>query len=154
MVSACFLHSLPSGDALKFENVPTLTLLCYVSALHINLKLPLSLGTHMKDFSVVSSTKGINARLLCPWSFPGKNTRAGCHFLLQRIPQTQESNPCLWRFLHWQADSLPVRHLGSPIYIKYVCALLRRRQWHPTPVLLPGKSHGRRGLVGCSPWGR
>ena len=29
-----------------------------------------------------------------------------------------------------------------------------RRQWHPTPVLLPGKSHGRRSLVGCSPWCR
>ena len=29
-----------------------------------------------------------------------------------------------------------------------------RRQWHPTPVLLPGKSRGRRSLVGCSPWGR
>ena len=28
-----------------------------------------------------------------------------------------------------------------------------RRQWHPTPILLPGKSHGRRSLVGCSPWG-
>ena len=28
-----------------------------------------------------------------------------------------------------------------------------RRQWHPTPVLLPEKSHGRRSLVGCSPWG-
>ena len=28
-----------------------------------------------------------------------------------------------------------------------------RRQWHPTPVLLPGKSHGRRSLVGCNPWG-
>ena len=30
----------------------------------------------------------------------------------------------------------------------------RRRQWYPTPVLLPGKSHGRRSLVGCGPWGR
>ena len=29
-----------------------------------------------------------------------------------------------------------------------------RRQWHSTPVLLPGKSHGWRSLVGCSPWGR
>ena len=29
-----------------------------------------------------------------------------------------------------------------------------RRQWHPTPVLLPGKSHGWRSLVGYSPWGR
>ena len=28
-----------------------------------------------------------------------------------------------------------------------------RRKWQPTPVLLPGKSHGRRNLVGYSPWG-
>ena len=31
--------------------------------------------------------------------------------------------------------------------------IARRRRWHPTPVLLPGKSHGWRSLVGCSPWG-
>ena len=30
----------------------------------------------------------------------------------------------------------------------------QRRQWHPTPVLLPDKSHGRRSLVGCSSWGQ
>ena len=29
-----------------------------------------------------------------------------------------------------------------------------RRKWQPTPVLLPGKSHGWRSLIGCSPWGR
>ena len=42
-------------------------------------------------------------------------------------------------------------------YITFVCwgrFLLWRRQWHRTPVLLPGKSHGRRSLLGCSPWGR
>ena len=33
-------------------------------------------------------------------------------------------------------------------------ALHQRRQRHPTPVLLPLKSHGQRSLVGCSPWGR
>ena len=32
-------------------------------------------------------------------------------------------------------------------------AICRRRQWQPTPVLLPGKFHGQRSLVGCSPWG-
>ena len=31
--------------------------------------------------------------------------------------------------------------------------LSQRRQWHPTPVLLPAKPHGQRSLVGCSPWG-
>ena len=33
--------------------------------------------------------------LLCPWDFPGTNTGVGCHFLLQRIFPTQESNPGL-----------------------------------------------------------
>ena len=31
--------------------------------------------------------------------------------------------------------------------------ILWRRKWQPTPVLLPGKSHGQRSLVGYSPWG-
>jgi len=31
--------------------------------------------------------------------------------------------------------------------------MILRRQWHPTPVLLPGKSHGRRSLVSCCLWG-
>ena len=49
--------------------------------------------------------------------------------------------------LHWQVDSLPLAPPGNPV-------MGHRRKWHPTPVLLPGKSHGRRSLVGCSPWGR
>ena len=51
-------------------------------------------------------------RHLCSWDFPGKNTGVGYHFLLQRIFPTQGSNPCL---LHWQVDSLPLSHLGSPL---------------------------------------
>ena len=39
---------------------------------------------------------------------------------------------------------------GSPFGVR---SHFRRRQWHPTPVLLPGKSPGWRSLVGCSPWG-
>ena len=35
-----------------------------------------------------------------------------------------------------------------------VRSLSWRRKWQPTPVSLPGKSHGQRSLVGCSPWGR
>ena len=47
----------------------------------------------------------------CSWDFPGKKIRVGCHFLLQGIFLTQGSNP---HFLHWQADSLPLSHQGSP----------------------------------------
>ena len=49
----------------------------------------------------------------------------------------------------------------SMIFIFFYCCVLTafpfsswRRQWQLTPILLPGKSHGWRSLVGCSPWGR
>ena len=42
--------------------------------------------------------------------------------------------------------------LKSSIY-PWVEGNIQRRQWHPTPVLFPGESHGWRSLVGCSPWG-
>ena len=37
------------------------------------------------------------------------------------------------------------------LYIKIFCVCIDGG-WHPTPLLLPGKSHGWRSLVGCSPW--
>ena len=46
--------------------------------------------------------------------FPGKNIGEGCHFLLQGIFSLQGSNLCLLHLLHWQVDSLPLSHLGSP----------------------------------------
>ena len=49
--------------------------------------------------------------------------------------------------------SSPLRPAFSQQQFSYVCLHYLRRQWHPTPVLLPGKSHGRRSLVGCSSWG-
>ena len=43
--------------------------------------------------------------------------------------------------------------LMSRLFASGIGASSWRRQWHPNPVLLPGKSHGWRSLVGCSPWG-
>ena len=58
---------------------------------------------------------------------------------------SQESSPAP----HFKSiNSLALSFLYSPTLTS-----IRRRQWHPTPVLLPGKSHGQRSLVGCSPWG-
>ena len=39
-------------------------------------------------------------------------------------------------------------------FFSFLLVFLWRKQWHPTQVFLPGESHGRRSLVGCSPWGR
>ena len=47
----------------------------------------------------------------------------------------------------------PLQHL---LFVDFLIAAIltsRRRRWHPTLVLLPGKSHGQRSLKGCSPWG-
>ena len=66
------------------------------------------------------------------------------------------------------AEPLPVTATGSDSFIgklwrdlgsgfkelKGQYKVRGRRQWHPTPVLLPGKSRGLRSLVGCSPWRR
>ena len=69
---------------------------------------------------------------------------------------------------HWVQSSVAHSHLIGPwwhswsllldiilqicLFISLIC-LWQRRQWHPTPVLLPGNSHGWRSPVGCSPWG-
>ena len=70
---------------------------------------------HVHARSVVSSSlqhHGLQpAMLLCLWDYPGRNTGVDCHALLQGIFLSQGLNPHL---LHWQVDSLPLRHEGSP----------------------------------------
>ena len=44
----------------------------------------------------------VPARLLCPWDFPGKNTRVACHFLLQEIFLTQGFKLHLLCLMQWQ----------------------------------------------------
>ena len=57
------------------------------------------------------------ARILWLWDFPGKNTGVSYLFLLQGMVPMQGSNPHLLHLLHWQVDSLPPHHLGSPFSI-------------------------------------
>ena len=62
----------------------------------------------------------------------------------------------LFQNLEYWERLLSQKLKGYRLY--HICKLTskaaQRRQWHPTPVLLPGKSHGRGSLVGRSPWGR
>ena len=66
---------------------------------------------HVLSCSVVSDSLWphglLPARLLCPWTFPGKRTGVGCHFLHQRIFLTQGLNSHLLHLLQRQVDSLP-----------------------------------------------
>ena len=85
----------------------------------------------------------------------------GSYFFFLQNCQCSKFNQML--FFAYSCDGLGVRFLMEPFISSSALHLIglggfhgffRRRQWQPTPVLLPGKSHGRRGLVGCSPWGR
>ena len=64
--------------------------------------------------------------------------------------------------LIWVATGLPKWHSGKVNQCRkcrkgefdpWVGKIPWRRKWQPTPVLLPGKSHGQSSLVGCGPWG-
>ena len=56
-----------------------------------------------------------SARFLCPWCSPGKNTRAGCYFLLQGTFPTQELNPHVLCLLHCRHILYCLSHQGSPL---------------------------------------
>ena len=89
----------------------------------------------------VTSVMSDSMRRYRPYSLPGSSV----HGILQA------------RILKWVAVLSPPRHLPDlgiePLSFTSTCTGRWRRRWHPTPELLPGKSHGRRSLVGCSPWG-
>ena len=85
---------------------------------------------------------------------PGKPTKVShsycfslCNIFLTSQPLPFASSSCVWT----TAGVSYILFLLSVFYSSQ-SSLYWRRQWHPTPVLLPGKSHGRRSLVGCSPW--
>ena len=65
---------------------------------------------------------------------PGKKTAVGCHFHLHGIFPTQGWNP---RLLPWQADSLPMCHLGSPIS-RFTFSLFYRKEER-------GREEGKKG---------
>ena len=53
-----------------------------------------------------------------------------------------------------QSPSPPLFPFVHPTTFAWIYIFLPEKAMAPTPVLLPGKSHGWRSLVGCSPWGR
>ena len=73
---------------------------------------------------------------------------------------SEGGHPCLMPYLTGNVFSFSLLSIILVVDLLYMVLIMlryvpsQRRQWHPTPVLLPGKSHGRRSLVGCCPWGR
>ena len=77
-------------------------------------------------------------------------------FGLVSVPDFGHSNRCVVVFFCFNLHFPGNMWWGASFHL-LICHLYTffwRRQWQPTPVLLPGKSHGQRSLVGYSPWGR
>ena len=68
------------------------------------------------------------------------------------LPHFEEAAGIITSVLHTKKSRLFINLLADTELLRSR-ADIRRRQWHPTPVLLLGKSHGQRSLEGCSPWG-
>ena len=84
--------------------------------------------------------------------------------LAQKIPLTEDPDGLQstglqrvghnWAHTHTHTHSPSIcLQCGRPGFDPWVRKIPWRRKWQPTPVLLPGKSHGQRSLVGYSPWG-
>ena len=72
------------------------------------------------------------------------------HTFIQVFDMISSKKGIPWR-LRRQSTCL---QCGRPRFDPSVRKILWRRKWQATPVLLPGKSHGQRSMVGYSPWGR
>ena len=64
-------------------------------------------------------------------------------------------HPCCCKWHYFSLLHVNITHTQSSLSIckwtfRVPPCVSQRRQWHSTPVLLPGKSHGWRSLVGCS----
>ena len=122
-LSECWLHSL----ATVHTSLPLQGGLCFVSCwvwMWRNLVCFAGLGWGFVCWVICCSVLSrvwlcatpwtVATMLLCPWNFPGKNAGVGCHFLLQGIFPTQESNPRLLCLLHCRWILYHSCHLGSP----------------------------------------
>ena len=100
-------------------------------------------------------------KFLCPWGFSGQEYWSGLPCPPPRdLPNTGIES---WSLV-LQADSLPSGASLVTQMVKHLPAMRETRVWslswedplekegQPSPVFLPGESHGQRGLVGYSPW--
>ena len=95
------------------------------------------------------------------WNRHTEKGRYSVILLTCRIKNRERQTSCdtvyMWDLKKMIQRNLFIKQKQTYKHRKQICGYQRgkrRRQWHPTPALLPGKSHGRKSLVGCSPWGR
>ena len=73
--------------------------------------------------------------------------------LQEAFPAKDLTTVCFYFICTFTPNSVICSFISCAFYITKYMSIFVAYQWHPTPVLFPGKSHGWMSLVGCSPWG-
>ena len=149
------LHpSLPSSEA-SVGGLPVSRVRCRTKGVQASVHPQGRCRTELPQDASLSEARA----LLAPVVYRGSQSAARSQPGLQKAISRQEGHRCevtpTPMYVH---ELFPYRahtpHSSDQLWL--LDSLMHwpwRRQWHPTPVLLPGKSHGQRSLVGCSPWG-
>ena len=124
----------------------------WCAAIHGVTKSPTQLSnfTFIFHFNALEKEMAAHSSILA-WRIPGTGKPGG----LPSMGSHRVGHDC--RDLAERSIASAVVHSSSELCSLKINGKTKcgwRRQWHPTPVLLPGKSHGWRSLEGCSPWGR
>ena len=106
------------------------------------------------SFTIILSFSGLSFHLAYSFLCCAKSFKFNQAPLVYFCFYFHYSQWCVIEDLFWFMSSSVLPMFSSKFYSFCFCSYIWRRQWQPTPVLLPGKSNGRRSLVGCSPWGR
>ena len=118
---------------------------------------PLCKGSWSADIGCRENQTGLSVEVLYAFHFRSPN--ASIQVLLLLIGYHSSYSVFILNF-HWHWEGMWLvnrREFHDEVCNSHMTTTQfssGRRHWHPTPVLLPGKFHGQRNLVGCSPWGR
>ena len=106
----------------------------------------LSSFTFIKRLSRLFSSSSLSALRVVSSAYPEKEMAPHSSTLAWKIPWMEEPG---------RLQSMGSLRVGHDWATSLLLSTFMhwRRKWHPTLVLLPGKSHGWRSLLGCSPWG-
>ena len=124
------LSSQPLAITILFVSMFCLLCVCVCVCVRVCACVHVCTHIHAQSCSTLCNPMNCSLPGSCPWSFPGKNTGAGHHFLFQVICLTQELSPYLLRFLHCQLDSY-----HCPTYMTLTTLDTSQKQNHIASVL-------------------
>ena len=111
--------------------------------------------SHLKNFTLIQASHGTSGNISGDTAPTSKKETTKCektHFYSRSHPNASTS--ILYGLPWWLSGKESACQCSRHGFNPWAGKIPWRKKWQPTPVFLPGKSHGPRSLVGYSPWGR